>query len=231
MALCDESWCKMDTALKETSVYEDAQQCQKETSCAVTVGCGSGYLLLKRALDMVISAVGLVALAIPMLIVMVLIRVDSPGPAIFKQDRMGKDGKPFIIYKFRTMRTHAPKDVASCELHNSEQYITKFGAFLRRSSIDELPQLLNILKGDMSFIGYRPVCLTEEKLNDLRKEYGVFALRPGITGLAQASGRDNVDYQQKALLDAQYVKTCSFKTDWNCLVKTIKVVISGEGVN
>lgn len=197
----------------------------------VAVGCGKGYLFLKRFIDILVSFLGLIVLLIPMVVIVILIRFDSKGPAVFKQDRIGKDGRIFVIYKFRTMKTDAPRDVASCQLINAEQYMTKLGLFLRRTSIDELPQLINILRGDMSIIGYRPVCLTEKKLNSLREAYGVFALRPGITGLAQVSGRDNIDYKEKARLDAQYVSQCSARTDMSCLLKTIKIVISGEGVN
>lgn len=198
----------------------------------VTVGCGKGYLGLKRLLDIVVSFLAIVVLLFPMVIVGIMIRMDSDGPALFRQKRMGRGGKIFVIYKFRTMKQSAPQNVASRDLENPEQHVTKLGSFLRRTSIDELPQLLNILKGDMSFIGYRPVCLTETKLNALREEIGVFALRPGITGLAQVSGRDNVtSHIQKAQLDAQYVSTCSLRTDIRCLIKTVQIVISGEGAN
>ena len=189
------------------------------------------YGFVKRLFDIICSAAGLVVLLVPMVIVAVLIRLDSKGPAVFKQQRVGRYGKEFTIYKFRTMKLTAPSEVASREFKDPEQHVTKLGAFLRRTSIDELPQLVNILRGDMSIVGYRPVCLTETKLNNLRMEYGVFALRPGITGLAQVSGRDNVTYEKKALLDAQYVKGCSAKMDAFCLAKTVKIVLTGEGVN
>ena len=211
------------------------EQTQSQTAPAeksvVTVSDAKGYLVVKRLLDIVFAICAGGILLIPMLIVALMIRIDSRGPAIFKQERMGRGGKAFVIYKFRTMKQEAPRDVAACELQNPEQFVTKLGGLLRRTSIDELPQVFNILKGDMSLVGYRPVCLTEEKLNELRQQYGVFALRPGITGLAQVSGRDNVDYRTKAQLDAEYVRTCSMKTDVQCLLKTIRIVVSGEGVN
>ena len=196
----------------------------------VKVGCGSGYLCVKRCADIVISAVTLLLLALPLLIIAVLVRFDSKGPVLFKQERMGRFGEIFTIYKFRTMRMDAPSEMATCEFADADQYITKIGAFLRRTSIDELPQLFNILKGDMSLVGYRPVCLSEQDLNELRRQYGVFALRPGITGLAQVSGRDHIYGEKKARLDAQYVSQCSAKLDIWCVLKTIKTVISGEGV-
>ena len=166
-----------------------------------------------------------------LLLVAVMIRLDSPGPAIFSQERMGKDGKAFTIYKFRTMTTSAPRDMAASEIEKHGQYVTKLGSFLRRSSIDELPQLWNILKGDMSIVGYRPVVLTETKLNGLRRECGVFAVRPGITGLAQVSGRDNLSIEEKVRLDARYVARCSMKMDIRCILMTVKTVLTGEGVN
>lgn len=190
----------------------------------------SMYLFVKRFLDIFISFVLGVILILPILILILLIRLDSPGPAIFKQKRMGRNGKIFTIYKFRTMRLDAPPDMASIEFHNSKEYITKIGAFLRRTSLDEVPQLINIFNGTMSIVGYRPVCLTEVELNRLRAEYGVFSMRPGLTGLAQVSGRDNVTPQKKAKLDADYVNKSGIKMDCWCLIKTVKIVFSGEGV-
>lgn len=187
------------------------------------------YLYVKRVLDIVIAlGVGVVAL-IPMIIVGILVRLDSPGPAIFKQERMGQNGKVFNMYKFRSMSTSAPSDMATRDFTDSEKYITKLGAILRRTSLDELPQLLNILRGDMSFIGYRPVCLTEEELNGKREARGVLRARPGLTGLAQVCGRDDVDIDEKVELDAKYVENCSLKMDIWCMFKTVEVVITGEG--
>lgn len=219
----------MDTALKETEKKKDV-----DLSCAqlpqFDKRCTKSYLVIKRMVDFLVAATALLLLWFPMIVIGVLIRIDSEGPAIFRQERMGRKGKVFIIYKFRTMRRCAPSEVASRELANPEQYMTKLGAFLRRSSLDELPQLWNIVRGDMSFVGYRPVCLTEKNLNELRKQKGVFTLRPGVTGLAQVCGRDNVDFDEKAELDATYVRHCSAKLDIWCLFRTIGIVISGEGV-
>lgn len=187
------------------------------------------YLAVKRTVDVVIACLLLLALLVPMLIIALLIKLESAGPALFKQQRMGLGGKPFTIYKFRTMKIDAPAEMATREFTDSSDYITRLGGFLRRSSIDELPQLFNILKGDMSFVGYRPVCLTEVKLNEVRAEYGVFALRPGITGLAQVKGRDTLRSPEKALLDKQYVEQCSAKLDLWCCWQTVWTVISGKG--
>lgn len=188
------------------------------------------YLSLKRIFDLVFAVFASVILLIPMALIVLLIRIDSPGPAIFTQRRMGKNEKPFTIYKFRTMSMDAPNDVATRKLPESHKYITKMGAFLRRTSMDELPQLWNIIIGDMSLIGYRPICLSEENVNDLRKEAGVFVLRPGITGLAQVNGRDDIDAEEKVGYDTKYVRECSLKMDLYCLVKTVTTVISGKGV-
>lgn len=187
------------------------------------------YLAVKRTADVVVACITLLVLLVPMLIIALLIKLESAGPALFKQQRMGLGGKPFTIYKFRTMKINAPSEMATREFTDSSDYITRLGGFLRRSSIDELPQLINILKGDMSFVGYRPVCLTEVKLNEVRAEYGVFALRPGITGLAQVKGRDALRSPEKALLDKQYVEQCSAKLDLWCCWQTVWTVISGKG--
>ena len=187
------------------------------------------YLVVKRVTDVIVAVICLLALCIPMLIIAGLIILESPGPALFKQKRMGLGGKQFTIYKFRTMKKDAPAELATLDFVNSSDYITRLGGFLRRTSIDELPQLFNIIKGDMSIVGYRPVCLTEVKLNELRREYGVFALRPGITGLAQVKGRDTLRSPEKALLDKQCVEECSAKLDLWCCVQTVWTVISGKG--
>lgn len=188
------------------------------------------YRFVKRFFDITLSLLGLAVLFVPMAIIAIAIPLDSKGPAIFVQKRMGKDGKVFTMYKFRTMSQEAPSDLAAREFLDAEDYMTKLGRFLRYSSIDELPQLVNILLGDMSIVGYRPVCLTETELNELRMRYGVFTVRPGITGLAQVSGRDNVEYKEKALLDARYVAERSLKMDLWCLIQTVRVVVTGEGV-
>lgn len=187
------------------------------------------YLAGKRLFDIVFALAAGAVLLLPMLAIGAAVRLDSPGPALFRQARMGKDGNIFIILKFRTMRPEAPDNVPSRELRNPDAYITRVGAFLRRTSLDELPQLWNILRGEMSFVGYRPVCLAERELNSLRRSYGVFEARPGLTGLAQVRGRDMIDYRQKAAMDAEYVRTCGFWLDLWCLVMTLPVILSGEG--
>lgn len=213
---------------------EDLEHAQNATAqCAVTPVSPKRkplYLFFKRSFDILAALIAGILLLLPMGIIALMIKLDSKGPVIFKQDRMGKDGKPFTMYKFRSMRLDAPSELATREFTDLDKYLTRLGKFLRCTSLDELPQLLNILNGTMSFVGYRPVCLTEVELNRLRGEYGVFAARPGLTGLAQVSGRDNLEFEEKAKLDAYYVQNRSIKMDLWCLFRTVVVVITGEGI-
>lgn len=188
-----------------------------------------GYLFIKRSFDIIVSLSIGIAGFIPMLLIAVLIKLESPGPVLFKQKRMGKGGVPFTIYKFRSMHMHAPSDMPTNDLKNLDMLATKFGNFMRKTSLDELPQIINVLKGDMSLVGYRPVCLTEEKLNQMRMDYGVFKARPGITGYAQVLGRDRVSKEEKARLDAYYVSHRSICMDLWCLFRTVFVVATQEG--
>ena len=187
------------------------------------------YRFIKRFFDIVVSAILLVALLPIMLILAIAIKCDSKGPAIFKQNRMGKDGKVFRCYKFRSMRIDAPKDCATSRLEHSEDYQTKVGRVLRRLSLDELPQLWCVFVGTMSFIGYRPLVLTEENCNEMRKRLGVFVMRPGISGYAQVRGRDDVYYKNKALMDAYYVNNASLGFDLKLLLQTVAVVLRRDG--
>lgn len=189
------------------------------------------FRFVKRSFDIVASLCALIILAIPMLVIAIAVKLDSKGPAIFKQQRLGKNGKPFCCYKFRTMKTTAPHDMATSVFENPEQYITRVGKILRKLSLDELPQLWCCLIGTMSVIGYRPLVLTEEKCNDMRKRLGVFAMRPGISGYAQVYGRDNVYYKNKALMDAEYVKEASIALDVKLMLKTVVIVVKGSGNN
>lgn len=218
-------------SMNQTVLLEHSPECEglEEAVPAATLSDKKIYLAVKRLFDVLISLVLGLVLTLPLLVVGGLVWLDSEGPAIFKQDRMGKDGKVFTIYKFRTMKMSAPKDVAAGALENPDQYITRMGAFLRRTSIDELPQLWNVLRGDMSLVGYRPLCLTEAEVNAKRAKLGVLAVRPGITGLAQVNGRNNITDEEKVRLDVQYVRECSLKMDLICLVKTVTTVLTGEG--
>lgn len=186
---------------------------------------------IKSALDTALSTVGLLILFIPFILVALAIKLDSKGPVFFKQLRYGKHKKPFLVYKFRTMRTDAPANIATNSFKNSTNYITAVGKILRKLSIDELPQIFNVLNGDMSLVGPRPVVLSEHNLIALREGHGANAVKPGITGWAQVNGRDELDDIIKARMDGQYVENFGLKTDIGCLFKTVWVILSAAGHN
>ncbi len=185
---------------------------------------------LKRALDIVLSFIGIVFAAIPMLIVAVIIKLDSPGPVFFRQKRVGKDKKYFTIIKFRSMPITAPHDMPTHQLENPESMLSGFQRFERRMSIDELPQLFNILIGDMSIIGPRPALWNQEDLIAERDKYGANGVRPGLTGLAQISGRDEIAIPVKARLGGEYIEKMSFGFDCKCFFGTVVAVLKHEGV-
>ena len=223
----------METAVLDLEKADRNDENKQDTAyktCSTQNREKSAYQVVKRIFDIVVSVTGLLALGLPMLLIALLIRLDSYGPAIFKQERIGKNGKAFVMYKFRTMRLEAPDNVATNDLTNASAYITAFVRFLRNTSIDELPQLINVLRGEMSLVGFRPVCLTEKKLNQYRKDLGVFDVKPGMTGLAQVSGRDNVNAEEKASMDAEYAQKQSVWLDLWCLYKTLGTVVSQRGV-
>ena len=188
------------------------------------------YSSFKRFLDIIFSLLFILALAPVMAVVAVVAAIDTKGSPIFVQDRMGRFDTPFKIYKFRTMSVLAPANVATHKLENPEKYISAVGKLLRRMSLDELPQLFNVLKGDMSFVGPRPVVLSERDLLRLRRRNGASLVRPGITGLAQVNGRDTVTIAEKARMDGRYAKTYSLKGDFSILMKTAMQVVHSEGV-
>ena len=183
----------------------------------------------KRIEDVSIALAALVILGLPMLLVAAAIRLTSKGPALFRQKRFGKDKQLFTVYKFRTMSTKAPKNMPTNSFTNADSYITPLGGVLRKLSIDELPQLLNVIKGEMSIVGPRPVIKTEKKLIDLRQKYQANSVKPGITGWAQVNGRDDLDDQRKAEMDGEYVQRLSFLTDVKIMIKTIGAVLMMSG--
>lgn len=187
------------------------------------------YRFVKRSFDIAVSFLLLILLSPIMLIIAISIKCDSRGEVIFKQKRVGKNGKQFYCYKFRSMKIDAPHDCATSRLENPEQYQTRVGHFLRKYSLDELPQLWCVFIGSMSFIGYRPLILTEEKCNEMRRRLNVFSLRPGISGYAQVRGRDEVYYKNKAILDAEYVKMASLSLDLTLCFQTVAVVLKRDG--
>lgn len=191
---------------------------------------------LKGMLDFIVSLCGIIILALPMLVIAVLIRVQDPGPVLFKQQRVGKGKRLFWLYKFRSMKQSTPKDVPTHLLENPEQYITKIGAFLRKTSLDELPQIFNILCGKMSVIGPRPALWNQQDLIEEREQYGANDVRPGLTGWAQINGRDELEIPLKARLDGEYVERLGKSSfsgiamDVKCFLGTIKAVLNSEGV-
>lgn len=182
----------------------------------------------KRLFDIVVSFFSLIILS-PLFLFIIAVNYFTPNCKVFfSHERRGRGGKPFKIYKFQTMKNDTP-NCATGELENPEQYITKFGAFLRKTSMDELPQLWNILKGDMSFVGPRPLISSEIRAHRLRLEYGVYRFRPGLTGWAQINGRDDISLMKKMKLDKEYCDKWSLKLDLIILLRSIGVVVKREG--
>lgn len=185
---------------------------------------------LKRGIDFVLALCGLIVLSPLFLILCLWIKLDSKGPIFFKQKRVGKNKIYFNILKFRTMYIDTPKDMPTHMLSNPDQYITKAGKFLRKTSLDELPQIFNILKGEMAVIGPRPALWNQDDLIAERDKYHANDIRPGLTGWAQINGRDELEIDVKAKLDGEYVKRMSFLFDVKCFFGTITSVLKHEGV-
>lgn len=188
------------------------------------------YLKWKTLLDFLFAAALTVILSPLLLLLALLVKCTSPGPVFFKQTRIGKDKRKFQIYKFRTMRTDTPRDMPTHLFSDAENFITPIGRFLRKSSLDELPQLFNILRGEMSFIGPRPALWNQEDLIEARDCCNANSLRPGITGWAQINGRDEIPIQQKAAYDGYYVDHVSFQLDLRILFLTVFTVLTAKGV-
>ena len=185
---------------------------------------------VKRGLDLVLSFCALVVLSPLLLAISVWIKCDSPGPVLFRQKRVGKGKDLFFILKFRTMRTDTPKDVPTHLLQDPDAYITRSGHFLRKTSLDELPQLWNILVGQMSIVGPRPALWNQYDLLEERDKYGANDVPPGLTGWAQVNGRDELEIPVKAKLDGEYVARLSFGMDLKCFFLTIARVLTHKGV-
>lgn len=185
---------------------------------------------IKRILDFSISFCGLIVLLPAFFMLAILIKLDSKGPVLFKQKRVGIHKTYFNILKFRTMKTNTPKDKPTHLLDEPEQYITRLGGFLRKTSMDELPQILNILKGDMSIIGPRPALWNQLDLIEQREQYGANDVRPGLTGWAQVNGRDELTISVKSKLDGEYAQHISFQFDTICFIRTIVAVFRHDGV-
>lgn len=185
---------------------------------------------LKRIIDFILSLMGIVVLSPVLLLLCLAIKLDSKGPIIFKQKRVGKNKTHFNIYKFRTMKIDTPKEMPTHLLAEPDFYITKVGKFLRKTSLDELPQLFNIIKGDMAVIGPRPALWNQYDLIEERDKYGANDIRPGLTGLAQISGRDELEIPIKAKLDGKYTDNISLRMDIKCFFGTIASVFKSDGV-
>ena len=191
---------------------------------------------IKRFIDFILSGIGIIVLAIPMLILSVLIFIDDPGPIFFTQKRVGLHKKNCKLYKFRSMKMSTPHDMPTHLLKNPEQYITKVGGFLRKYSLDELPQIFNIFSGRMSIIGPRPALWNQDDLIAERDKYGANDIKPGLTGWAQINGRDAIEIEDKAKLDGVYAKKLrkggivAFSFDMKCFFGTISSVLKHDGV-
>ena len=188
------------------------------------------YQYVKRGLDFFLSLLAFIILSPLLLILCAAIKLETRGPVLFKQKRVGIHKKYFMIYKFRTMRTDTPKDTPTHLLQNPDQYITKIGKFLRRTSLDELPQIFNIIKGDMALIGPRPALWNQDDLIAERDKYRANDVLPGLTGWAQINGRDELEIPVKAAYDGEYVKRMSFLFDLRCLFGTVFSVLKSDGV-
>lgn len=188
------------------------------------------YIILKTIIDKILSLIALIILLPFFIIFAIIIKLESKGPIFFKQKRVGKNKKLFYIYKFRSMRSDTPKDMPTHMLNNAESYITKFGGFMRKTSIDELPQIINILKGDMSIVGPRPALWNQDDLIAERDKYHANDVLPGLTGWAQINGRDELPIPVKAKFDGEYVEKMSFAFDVKIFFKTIGNVFKHEGI-
>ncbi|MCK1201178.1 sugar transferase [Streptococcus uberis] len=188
------------------------------------------YQVVKRLLAILISGLAIIILSPVLLAVAIAIKCDSKGPVLFKQKRVGKDKKHFMIYKFRSMYVDAPADMPTHMLKDPTAMITKIGAFLRKTSLDELPQLFNIFKGEMAIVGPRPALWNQYDLIAERDKYNANSIRPGLTGWAQINGRDELEIEEKSRLDGYYVAHMSFLMDLKCFFGTFISVLKSDGV-
>jgi len=188
------------------------------------------YLIVKRYIDFTLALMGIIILAPVFLVIVIAIKLDSNGPVLFRQKRVGIHKTHFNILKFRTMRIDTPKDMPTHLFKNPEQYITKTGKLLRKTSLDELPQIINILAGEMAIVGPRPALWNQYDLIAERDKYGANDIRPGLTGWAQINGRDELPIEVKAQMDGEYVTNMSFLFDMKCFFRTIACVTKAAGV-
>lgn len=225
----------MPTLLEEKQAAGDAAKVDLITEEQVqdlhwVDASGKGYCGVKRMLDFILSFLGLTMLLIPLALVALVVYIDDPGTVFFSQKRVGRNGKLFRLYKFRTMKMDTPKYMATKNVDDPDKYITRVGRVLRKLSLDEIPQLFNVLKGDMSLVGPRPLIPNEEEIHTMRDRFGVYSVRPGVTGLAQINGRDLVTPAQKVHWDVKYVENFGFRMDLKILLLTVPRVFGGSGV-
>lgn len=188
------------------------------------------YTIVKRAMDITFSITSLAIFSPIFFLIIIAIKLDSKGPIVFKQKRIGINKTEFQILKFRTMKVSTPKNTPTHLLENPEQYITRIGFFLRKSSLDELPQLINVIKGEMSLVGPRPALWNQYELIEEREIYGANSVKPGLTGWAQIHGRDELPVEIKARYDGEYVKKMGLIMDVKCILRTIVSVLRQDGV-
>ena len=218
-------------AEREKTVLEDESRLHGIYDVTEPAVCGNAvFFAVKRIMDVILSFVSGLALALPMVIIAILIKLDSPGPAIFRQERLGKDGKPFTIYKFRTMYLDAEADGPQWAKRNDCR-CTPLGRFLRHTRLDELPQLWNILKGDMSIVGPRPerACFYSEFETYIHGFCYRLLVKPGLTGLAQVNGGYDLKPEEKIMFDMEYIQKQSIELDLKCILQTINLVFTHEG--
>lgn len=224
-----------NTDTEEESILMDMGKMQRinmKKMGARRISQKSNYIKFKSVMDKIVSVAGLVFLSPVFLGIILAIKLEEGwgAPVFFKQKRVGIHKTHFMLYKFRSMRVDAPKDVPTHLMRNPEDYLTKIGSWLRKTSLDELPQLLNIFQGDMAVIGPRPALWNQFDLIEERDKYGANDVKPGLTGWAQVNGRDEISIEEKAGLDGYYVRNMGICLDIRCLLKTVIVVLTHEGV-
>lgn len=212
-------------AEEETTITEEQVQDLNRVDVS-----GKAYCIVKRVFDFMIAALGLTVLLVPLAMIALVIYIDDRGSVFFSQDRVGMNGKLFRLYKFRTMKKDTPKYMATSDVDDPDKYITRAGRLLRKLSLDEIPQLFNVLKGDMSLVGPRPLIPNERDIHIMRDRFGVYTTRPGVTGLAQINGRDLVLPAEKVRWDVRYMERFGLWTDIKILLATVPKIFGGEGV-
>lgn len=212
-------------AAQQQLIMEEQVQDLQKVDVSGRVYCG-----VKRVLDFLLSLLGLAVLLIPLAVTALVVYIDDPGKIIFSQKRVGRNGKLFNLYKFRTMKQDTPKYMATADVDDPDKYITRVGRVLRKYSLDEVPQLFNVLNGDMSLVGPRPLIPNEKEIHAMRERFGVYSVRPGVTGLAQVNGRDLVTPTEKVRWDVQYLESFGFLVDMKLLFATVPKVFGHEGV-